>query len=340
MTVTILIPHFRTLKMTAYSVAQYIKCRGNHDVEIVVIDNSYPDDSIKGLEPFKDQITILQNTSEKTRSHGTSYDMAIKNHVKTEWIITVESDSYPCKPNWLDYYENLINKGFDGAGSLLSLSGGNYVHPAGMLIRKSTWNEAEQYCRSVPYVYFPNMLSTKDFDYHLMVHKSILDNFLINPEDYIEMATSYKPYSIDKAKQLMHDYTDIVNPFHNGMGTVDESLKTFGQRNTISEVPNIILGDKPKLIRRVGYEPGQWLCYFSLSMGKNIALIPTEIKWMKNRGGQQQEYTLNEAGFKHIWGVSAYHKSKAEGFEDIITFKENEVERLYNSLPENQKIKI
>lgn len=337
MQLSILIPHFKTLKMTAYTVAQYLKYIDGHDVGIIVINNSFGDDSIKGLDPFKNAITIIDNHSEKTTSHGTAYDLAME-YVKTEWVLCSESDSFPVKP-FMNYYENLVKNKYDTAGSLLTLSGGNYIHPAGMLINKNTWQEAKKYCEEMEYSYFPNMISQEGFDFHLMVHNSILEKFLDNPEDYIELAKSYKPYSRDMALKRLSDYSDIAKPFHNGMGAVNESIKTFGQRNTASEVPNILLTGKPKLIRRVGYEPGQWICYFSVKGNKKIAVIPTEIKWMKNRGGQQQEYTLNEAGIKHLWGVSAYHKANIEGFEDVISFKEKQVDDLYNSLSENQKIK-
>lgn len=338
MRLTILIPHFKTLKMTAYTVAQYLKYIGSHGVDIIVINNSFGDDSIKGLEPFKDSITIIDNHSDKTTSHGTAYDLAMK-YVKTEWVLCSESDSFPTKP-FIEYYESLIDKNYDVAGSLLSLSGGSYVHPAGMLLNKKTWEEAEKYCNEIEYSYFPNMFRAEDFDFHLMVHKSMIEDFLEAPEDYIDLGKSYLPYSIEKAKKMLYSYEDIAKPFHNGMGKMPESLKTFGQRNTGSGVTDVVLDNKKKLINRVGLEPGQWLCYFSLSRGKNIAVIPTEIKWLPNRGAQQQEYTLNEAGIKHLWGVSAYHKAKVEGFEDVITFKEKQVNDLYNSLPDNQKVEI
>ena len=37
---TILVPHFKTGKMTAYCIHQILKHKGNNDVHIIVIDNS------------------------------------------------------------------------------------------------------------------------------------------------------------------------------------------------------------------------------------------------------------------------------------------------------------
>src|SRR4030066_2215807 len=94
---------------------------------------------------------------------------------------------------------------------------------------------------------------------------------------------------------------------HNGMGRLQESVRTYGRRNPESEVPNILLDNRAKIIYRIGYEPGQFMYYWMLAKGYNIYSIPTEVKWLKGKENQQQEYTLNAAGIKHIWGVSAYH---------------------------------
>ena len=69
-------------------------------------------------------------------------------------------------------------------------------------------------------------------------------------------------------------------------------------------------------------------------------MIPTETAWMPNRINQQQEYTITEAGFRHEWGLSSYYKNSNEDIQDIIEFKNNRVDELYNSLPEHLKIEI
>ena len=125
---TILIPHYRNGMTTAYAVSQFLKFKGRHDVSIVVIDNSYPDKSIEMLKPFED-IHILPHISNKLSSHGIAFEMAT-NIINSEWFIAAESDSFPTQENWLDYYEDLIKQGYDCAGSLLQLSGGEYVHPS------------------------------------------------------------------------------------------------------------------------------------------------------------------------------------------------------------------
>ncbi len=169
MKTTILIPHFRTPKITAYSVAQFLKYKGKHEVDIIVINNSWGDDSIKSLDRFGDQITILHNTNtNQISSHGTALDMAVL-HVKSDTFIAAESDSFPTHDKWLDYYEDTMLDGFDMAGSHLQLSGGSYIHPCGAIYKTSLWHEIKAYINRIPYEYLPNAGMKEGFACHLMI---------------------------------------------------------------------------------------------------------------------------------------------------------------------------
>ena len=97
---SILIPHFKS-KITAYSVAKFIEHAQGEDVEIIVIDNSYPHDSIKLLAPFKGNIKIFTDLSGQISSHGVAYDRVIP-YLSNQWFICAESDSFPVKP-YLQY---------------------------------------------------------------------------------------------------------------------------------------------------------------------------------------------------------------------------------------------
>lgn len=341
MKVSILIPHFKTGKICAYAISQLLKYKGRHEIEIIVVDNNFGDGSAEYLLPFSSDIRYVGYPKDKTQSHGIAFDYALENDfVSNDYFITIESDSHPTKDNWLDSYEKLINKGFDSAGSLLKLSGGSFVHPCGALYKKSVWKEAKEYADNIQYDYFPNMGAKEGFDCHIMIKKNKVQRILEEPEDYMELAKSYKGLSKEDMLAKRDYYRPVTGVFHNGMGKFQESIKTFGNRDTNSGRQDVLLDNKDHIIYRIGEEPGQWLCFWQLAMGKNIALMPTEIKWMRNRGGQQQEYTIMENGFKHIWSVSAYHENTNPEFQDIVTFKSKVVEDLYNSLPENQKIKI
>ncbi len=335
---SIIFCHFKTGEMSAYAVSQLLKYKGDHEIEILISDNNGGDGSIQHLKPFADSIKIFDFPKDRQQSHGAGYDFLIEK-ASNDIIVTIESDSFPTNDTWLDYYENLINDGFEWGASLLRLSGGSYLHPAGAFYKKSLWQEAKDYCDNQQYSYFPNM-SRYDgqFDYHLMVHDRILEQFLDNPNKFIILAEGYKGLTKEEMLVKRDYYRSITMPMHNGMGGLNESLTTFGQRNIASEVPHIILDNKANFIHRVGAEPGQWMSYYLIANGKRGAIIPTEIKWMKNRGWQQQEFTIMENGFKHCWGVSAYHKAEGKDVQDIIDFKANQVEKLYDSMPSEYKI--
>jgi glycosyltransferase involved in cell wall biosynthesis len=328
--------HWKTGKMSAYTVAQILKHKGNHDIEILICDNNSGDGSIEYLAPFKDKTTVFDYPKDKLQSHGIGYSLLFEN-ASNEWIICMESDSFPTQDGWLDYYARLINEGYDSAGSLLKLSGGTYQHPAGSLYRRSIFIDAWLYCKQLPYYYFPNFAMSDGFACHTMVHKSIVNDVLANPEDWVELADGYKPYDPQLAEQKATHYSPVVAPFHNGMGGLDESIKTYGNRSPETEARAILCEHGKRIIKRMGYEPGQWMHYWQLAMGKKIFYIPTETKWMHDKENQQQQYTKTENGVLHLWGISAYHDYDG-GDKEITGVKRLAPEELYNSLPINQRI--
>lgn len=336
---SILIPHYKVGKITAYSIAQLLKYKGKHEIDILVVDNNAGDGSSDYLKPFIKDIKYQPYPKDMMQSHGIAFDYILP-YVNTEWFITMESDSFPTKENWLDYYEDLINKGYDGAGSVLKLSGGTYMHPAGALYRKSIWKDAKIYCNNVEYAYFPNVAYRDGFASHAMFHKSIVEDVIKTPLDYVELTEQYKGLDRPRWVTILMRYSPVVAPFHNGMGKNNESVKTYGLRTPESEIKNVLLDNKQKIVYRVGAEPGQWLHWFQLAKGKKLFNIPTEVAWLPNRENEQQERTVMENGFVHLWGISAYHDFNPEGSEDISKIKQSLPDQLYNSLPEHQKIKI
>lgn len=336
---SIIIPHFKS-KIIGYSVSKIIEHKGTHDIEILVCDNSPGHESIQYLNPFLDKVKIVPCVVGKVQSHGAALD-ALFELSSNEYIITMESDSFPTRDGYLDYYEKLINDGCDSAGSFLQLSGGLYQHPAAGLYKRSIWVEALNYYESINYVYFPSMAMRENHAMHLMVHSSIIEEFLNNPEDYVVLSDGYKPYTRPMAIEKASYYSPITNGvMHQGMGRVQESVKTYGSRNPETDAPSIMLDNKAKIIYRVGYEPGQAMTYWQLANNKKIYSIPTDIKWIKGREYEQQEYTINECGMMHIWAGSSYLDMKSTAMNDVYEFKHNQIEELYNSLPEQKKITL
>lgn len=337
---SILIPHYQS-RISAYAISQLLKNSGKHEVDIIVIDNNHGDGTSAYIEPFMDDIDFVIYPKDRIQSHGAAFDYVLENgFVTNEHFITIESDSFPTNPNWLDKYEKLIEEGYDCAGSLLKLSGGTYIHPCGTFYKKSIWQEAKEYSDNINYDYFPNMAEKEGFDCHLMIRKDKTIEVAKAPEDWIELAKSYKGLKFEEVLAKAVYYKPVTGVFHQGMGKMQESIKTFGNRDTITGAEDALIETKTPLVYRIGYEPGQYFCYWQLAMKKKIALIPTEIKWMRNRGGQQQEYTMTENGFKHLWAGSAYLGMKDTDTHDIYEFKKQQIDNLYNSLPDNQKIRI
>jgi len=337
MNISILIPHYKS-KITAYAIHKILENKGEHEIEIIIIDNSQ-DESIKYFEPFMNDIVYLKYPKDVIQSHGCAFDWAINNgYVKNDNFITMESDSFPTNNKAFDLYEKCINEGYETGGSLLWLSGGEYLHPCFGFFKKSIWQEAKDYCDNIEYSYFPNMSYSFGFNCHLMIHNSVIDSVLETPEDYIELANDYKGLSKEEMLAKRDYYKPVVAPFHNGMGKLNETLATYGRRCPKTGVPNILLNGKPKLINRIGYEPGQWFFYWQLAMKKKVIIFPTETKWLPNRDNQQQEYTETANGLRHIWCGSSYLDMK-ESDPFVYEFKHNQIEELYNSLPENLKIK-
>lgn len=323
---TILIPHWKAGKMTAYCVSQVLKKKGRHEVDIIVIDNNSGDGTIEYLRPYYDHITLMKFPKDRVQSHGIAFDFALQAGIKTDFFITLESDGYPINDTWLDYYEDLIKHGVECAGSVFQLSGGEYLHPCGAMYKYSNWKEAMNYCKEQPYMYFPNMALKEQHACHLMVHETILEDVLAAPEDFVELPDGYRPFNKDVALERAKWYRGATYPFHNGMGSNEESVKTYGARTVISETPRILLTGKKKFIKRLAMEPGQWFCYWHFATGKNVVFIPTTIKWLKD--AVQQEYTLTRNGLKHLWGVSSFFDAD----NPIANKKRETVEQLYSTI--------
>lgn len=339
MHITLIFCHYKTWMMSAYTVAQILKYKGAHQVDLIVVDNNSADGSMEYLRPFVDDIKIVNYPKDKLQSHGIGVDYVLPS-IRTEYFITLESDSFPIKEGFLDFYENIIEGGFDIGISLLTLSGGSYGHPAGSIYKTSLWHECSEYCKTMPYKYFPNMLMRDNFKAHLMIHESIIDKFLENPDDWIELSEDYKPYTKERAEEKLAHYSPVVGPFHNGMGGRQESIHNFGSRTFETDAPFIIYNPKwQKIIGRMGYEPGQFLYYYAVATGKQIFEIPTEVKWLPGKENRQQEYTLNKAGIKHLWAISAYHNYTPESEKEVAKIKQSIPEQLYSTLPPNQRIK-
>lgn len=338
MKLSVLIPHFRNGKVTAYSVSQFLKYKGANEIDIVVINNSYGHDSIDYLDSFLNEITVINHISDKLSSHGIAYDSVIP-HLKHEYFICAESDSFPTIEGFYEYYEVFEKYNVDLAGSFLQLSGGSYLHPCGAIYKKSLWLEAAEYCAKTPYHYLPNSVMVEGFPNHLMIHNEIWDFFLQKPNAFVQLPENRTGLSKEQWDKIEHHYSSVKTPFHNGMGRLKETYSNYGKRTLATGMHDVLLDEVDKIIPRMGLEPGQWLSYYACAKGKNVAEIPTKVKWLPNRENQQQEYTEMENGLQHIWAGSSYLDMKGTEYNDVFEFKKNQIEELYQSMLDEYKIK-
>lgn len=328
--------------MSFYAIHQLLKCKGPHQLDIYVIDNNAGDGTADNLRFFGDKIHIVPYPSDRLQSHGVAYDWIIP-YLRTEIFATIESDSFPTKENaeWLDTIFLLEKESYVSGGSQLDLSGGNFVHTAGAFYKKSIWQKCKRYVDEVQYSYFPNIAMKEKFACHLMVHESVMDQFMRAPENLVALAPEYQGKDEDYFANRLVDYMPIGRGvFHNGIGNTDESYYTYAQRNAYieGERNHILQDNKKPLIWRLGMEPGQFFCYWMLANGMDVYDIPTETVWMPGRESQQQEYTKMENGFTHLWGATAYHDSDLESIADIKALKNRTMEELYQSIPANQRV--
>lgn len=339
---SILIPHYKTWKMTFYAIHQLLKFKGRHQLDIYVVDNNPSDGTAEHLKFYGHRIRLVPYPAGRLQSHGIAYDFIIP-HLRTEPFVTIESDSFPTKESWLDWYEQLIKAGYDSAGSCLELSGGQFVHTAGAFYKKSVWQKAKRYVDNVEYAYLPNIAMKDGFPCHLMVHESVMNQFCLSARDLITLAPEYAKWGTAELAAYILDKIEEYKPigrgvFHNGIGISDEAYGTYAQRDVITERKLVLLDNKKPFIWRMGMEPGQWFHYWMLADRHNIYNIPTETIWMPGREHQQQERTIMEHGFTHLWAVTAYNDATDPGLMDIIQRKKDLMEELYQSIPANERI--
>lgn len=102
--ISILIPHFQTLRLTQLCLA-LLKKNTPADVETIVIDNGSTDGSGEQLAKI-DWITMLRREvpggERPARSHGLALNLGLE-HASAPLILTMHTDTMILRPDWLDY---------------------------------------------------------------------------------------------------------------------------------------------------------------------------------------------------------------------------------------------
>ena len=119
--VSILIPHYKTLKMTQLCLRLIKKHTDLQRVEIIVIDNGSNDESSDFLKKL-DGITLLIREKvmgeSGAMSHSKALDLGLE-HVSTPFFLSIHTDTLVIAPGWLDFLLDHIKseKNIAGVGS-------------------------------------------------------------------------------------------------------------------------------------------------------------------------------------------------------------------------------
>ncbi len=116
--VTILIPHYKTLKLTKLCLRSLKKFTDLSKVEVVVIDNYSGDDSSAYLKSLS-WIKLLSRSKIEGESpsaaHARALDMALE-FVKTKYVLSIHTDTIVISNEWLDFLLSRIGVEPDTAG--------------------------------------------------------------------------------------------------------------------------------------------------------------------------------------------------------------------------------
>lgn len=118
--VSILIPHYKTLKMTQLCLRLIKQNTDLNRVEVIVVDNGSHDESSEYLKNIKWITLIIRDKVEGEggpQSHCNALDLALTK-VDTPYFLSIHTDTFVIKSGWLDFLlqhikskENLVGVG-------------------------------------------------------------------------------------------------------------------------------------------------------------------------------------------------------------------------------------
>lgn len=110
--VTILIPNYRTLKLTKLCLRLIRKHTNLSKAKVIVIDNDSQDESLTYLRSLT-WITLLERKAipgeTPVQSHARALDMALE-QVKTPYVLSIHTDTLVKHPQWLEFLLKQISR--------------------------------------------------------------------------------------------------------------------------------------------------------------------------------------------------------------------------------------
>ena len=139
---TVVIPHAYTTRWTQIAVASLKNHKNNADFDIIVVDNSIPHHSIRGITDtaLREGVKVIFPKDPAHGGHQLALDEAI-DHVETPWFVAWETDTRAMRDGWLDWLLSFVKDEYVAiVGWYWSIDcddNRHYISPAGALYRTS-----------------------------------------------------------------------------------------------------------------------------------------------------------------------------------------------------------
>ncbi len=319
---TIAFAHAFTWRWTAIAVHALKKFQFPLEHEIIVVDNSPSDPSIKCLTETRlgEGVKIIQGDPDLP-SHGQALSLAYE-ACDSDWFFTSESDALPVVDSWGNEYVK-ASADFDYIGPYMALAGGKFIHPCGAMGHRKVIEAAKAWRALFPDWIFVTgaaaELHLSDKAYHVSCTQKFWDDANI-------------PCSVSERQERDSAVWKKAGPWQEMLSFTDDSFSNYWQR----ELPDLS-GPTKDAYLRIGYEPGQHLSAFALRNFKCL-MAPFEMKWVPGFTDRQAAYSDVFGAFRHCWcGTSSF----SPAIDTIVReFKMKQMNELFLQLPEDLRHEI
>ncbi len=151
-TATVVIPHSLTTKWTQISVSSLLEYKNTTDFDILIIDNSYWDPSIKGITETRlgENVKVVVSKDPGRGGHQLALDYAI-DLIDTPWFVAWETDVRVIRDGWLDWFLSFVKDEYVAIvgwywGTPLLDDFRHYISTAGALYRTSILKKLKTEC--------------------------------------------------------------------------------------------------------------------------------------------------------------------------------------------------
>ena len=215
--VTILIPNYKTLKITKLCLRLLHKYTDLEKAKVVVIDNDSADESLEYLKTLK-WIELIERKKVPTETpglaHASALDLALKD-VITPYVLSIHTDTLVKDSRWLDVLLTQIKKETDIAGV------GSWKLEGRPSLMKRMWKSLEykqRYCRYLITGNIPKaniVKSQQQSGYYQLLGQK--DSMGLNGKDHYFLRSHCALYRMDLLKDFNLTFSDQMETAGKGM---------------------------------------------------------------------------------------------------------------------------